>query len=86
MGVRNFDVKTSFNGVFADAPAFNKKVHLLWIGAGTEEQAMHQSAQALHQTLEQAGVKNVFYESQGTAHEWHTWRRDLNEFAPKLFQ
>jgi enterochelin esterase-like enzyme len=85
-GTRNFEVKTSYNGAFADTAGFNKKVHLLWIGAGTAEQAQHQGSQTLHEALEHAGVKNVFYESQGTAHEWHTWRRDLNEFAPKLFQ
>jgi hypothetical protein len=25
-------------------------------------------------------------ESQGTAHEWQTWRRDLHNFASRLFQ
>lgn len=33
--IRNFDAKTSYNGVFADAAAFNKKVHLLFFGLGT---------------------------------------------------
>jgi enterochelin esterase family protein len=23
------------------------------------------------------GIKAVYYESPGTAHEWQTWRRDL---------
>src|SRR5262249_43943106 len=32
-----------------------------------------------------AGIKNVYYESPGTAHEWLTWRRCLHEFAPLLF-
>ena len=36
--------------------------------------------------MEKAGIKTVFYESPGTAHEWQTWRRSLNEFAPLLFQ
>ncbi len=36
--------------------------------------------------MEQGGIKTVFYESPGTAHEWQTWRRCLNEFAPRLFQ
>jgi hypothetical protein len=27
----------------------------------------------------------VFFSSPGTAHEWLTWRRDLNDFAPRLF-
>ena len=30
--------------------------------------------------------KHVYHESPGTAHEWLTWRRDLNEFAPLLFR
>jgi enterochelin esterase family protein len=24
--------------------------------------------------------------SPGTDHEWQTWRRDLKDFAPRLFQ
>jgi S-formylglutathione hydrolase FrmB len=79
-------VKTSNNGVFGDAAAFNKKVRLLWIGAGTGEEAMHQGAQAMHEALDKAGVKNVFFESQGTAHEWQTWRRDLREFVGLVFR
>ena len=39
--MRNFDAKTSYDGVFADPAAFNKKVKLLWIGAGTGETAMY---------------------------------------------
>ena len=40
----------------------------------------------LHEEFEKAGVKHVYYESPGTAHEWLTWRRDLYEFAPLLFR
>jgi len=40
----------------------------------------------LHNALEEANIKHVFYESPGTAHEWQTWRRDLKDFAPRLFQ
>jgi len=28
----------------------------------------------------------VYFESNGTAHEWQTWRRDLNDFVPRLFR
>jgi enterochelin esterase family protein len=53
-----FDAKTANNGVFADAGAFNKKVHLLWLGIGTEEPArMHESVQRYHEALEKAGIK-----------------------------
>ena len=83
--IRNFDAKTAYNSVFADSAAFNGKVHLLWIGAGTAETAMHDGAKAMHEALDKAGIKNIFYESQGTAHEFQTWRRDLADFAPRLF-
>ena len=36
--------------------------------------------------LNQAGVNVMYYISPETAHEWHTWRRSLHEFAPLLFQ
>jgi enterochelin esterase-like enzyme len=84
--IADFNVKTSLNGVLADAAAYNKKVHLLWIGAGTLEERMHQGALAMHKALETAGIHHVFYESPGTSHEFQTWRRDLHEFAPRLFR
>ena len=31
------DPKTAFNGVFADAASFNKKVKVFWFGAGEGE-------------------------------------------------
>jgi len=35
--------------------------------------------------LDDAGIEYVYFESPGTAHEWLTWRRDLKDFAPRLF-
>ena len=84
--LRNFDIKTSMNGVLNDAPAFNKRVRLLWIGSGTAETAMHDAASQLHTSLDAAGIKHVVFESTGTSHEWQTWRRSLNDFAPRLFR
>ena len=81
------DMKTAFNGALADPAAFAKRVHLLWLGVGTEEPAMmHSGIEQLHTSLNEVGVKHVFYESPGTSHEWQTWRRDLKDFAPRLFQ
>ena len=37
------------------------------------------------EALSKAGVKAVYYESPGTAHEWLSWRRSLYQFAPLLF-
>ena len=82
-GRGGFDPKTSSNGVFADADAFNKKVKLLFLGIGSTEGP---GAKNFSEQLTKAGIKNVFFESPGTAHEWLTWRRCLNDFAPRLFK
>ena len=82
-----FDAKTAHGGVMADAKAFNEKVRVLFLSIGTAEpERMYQSVKAYRDALEQAGIKTVYYESPGTSHEWHTWRRSLHEFAPLLFR
>ena len=87
LGDRKLDPKTDFQGVFADPAAFAKKVHLLWIGVGTKEpERMRAGLLRLHGSLEEAKIPHVFYESPDTDHEWQTWRRDLKDFAPRLFQ
>ena len=80
------DLKTAYDGAFADPAAFNKKIRMLWMGAGTGEERFHKTALAMHETLDKTGIRNTFYASQGTAHEWQTWRRHLHQFAPLLFQ
>jgi enterochelin esterase-like enzyme len=81
------DLKTLYNGAMADPAAFSKRVHLLWVGVGTEEPAqMRAGIQSFHKLLEDGKVQHIFYESPGTAHEWQTWRRDLKDFAPRLFK
>jgi enterochelin esterase-like enzyme len=82
-----FDVKTAYKGVLADAAAFNKRVKLVWVGAGSAElNGIGAGVVSFRDALQKAGIKVVYYESPGTAHEWLTWRRDLNEFAPLLFR
>jgi enterochelin esterase family protein len=41
---------------------------------------------AFRAMLDTQGIKYVYFSSPGTAHEWLTWRRDLNDFAPRLFK
>jgi enterochelin esterase-like enzyme len=84
--MRNFDAATSYDGVFKDAAKFNKQMRLLWVGAGTAEERFVTAARATRDALDKAGIKNILYESPGTAHEWQTWRRCLHEFAPLLFR
>jgi enterochelin esterase-like enzyme len=85
-GGGTFDPKTAHGGVMADADEFNKKVKVLWLGIGTTEpQRMYEGVKNYHEALAKAGIKHLYYESPGTSHEWLTWRRCLNEFAPLLF-
>ena len=78
-----FDPKTSCSGAFLNASDFNQKVKLLYLSTGSVEGPR---VKAFSDTLTSAGVKNVYFESPGTAHEWLTWRRSLNDFAPRLFR
>jgi enterochelin esterase-like enzyme len=79
----NTPIEEAFNGVFKDAEAFNKQMNLLFISTGTEERSPREAVEA----LKTRGINNVvFHESRGTAHEWLTWRRALNDFAPRLFK
>ena len=86
-GNAKLNTKTAFNGAMADPAAFARRVHLLWIGVGTNEpDRMKTGLEALHTALNDGNIKHFFYESPGTDHEWQTWRRDLKDFAPRLFQ
>jgi enterochelin esterase family protein len=78
-----FDPKTASGGVYADSAAFNKKVKVLFLGIGSAE---GQGTKTFSDELKKAGINNVYFESPDTAHEWLTWRRCLNDFAPRLFQ
>lgn len=77
------DVKTCYNGVFANAKDFNKKVHYMFMGYGTEE---NMGAKQLISSIKGLGINVTEYQSPGTAHEWLTWRRCLKEFVPHLFK
>jgi enterochelin esterase-like enzyme len=81
------DVETFMNGKFKDGEALNKKIKLFWLGLGTKEpNPFPGSVGAFKNMLDTQGVKYTFYEPQGTAHEWLTWRRSLYQFAQLLFK
>jgi enterochelin esterase-like enzyme len=87
LGGRPLDPKTDYNGVFADPAAFAKKVPVLWLGVGTAEpERFRDGIRRLHTSLNDAKIAHVYVESQGTDHEWQTWRRNLHDFAPRLFR
>jgi enterochelin esterase family protein len=78
-----FDPKTTGDGVFADAATFNRSVKVLFLGIGSAE---GMGTKTFSEQLTRAGVKNIYYESPGTAREWLTWRRSFRESAPLLFR
>jgi enterochelin esterase-like enzyme len=81
------DPLTFMNGIFKDGKALNMQIKLFWLGLGTKEpKPFPGSVGAFRAMLDKQGVKYVYYESPGTAHEWLTWRRDLHQFAPLLFK
>lgn len=73
-----------YGGAFKDRKAFNDKVHVLFLGIGSEEHP--ERTKGLSDGLTAAGINNIYYESPGTAHEFLTWRRCLKEFVPRLFK
>lgn len=81
------DPATALDGLFKDGAAVKKKVKLIWIGRGTAEPKPFPAAIGeFRAMLDKAGIPHVYFESPGTAHEWLTWRRSLNDFAPRLFR
>jgi enterochelin esterase family protein len=85
-GIRDFDINSSYNGVFRDAAAFKKKVPVLWFGAGSAEAARMTAVKGVVEKLNQAGIPAIWFEAPGTSHEWQTWRKSLHDFAPRLFK
>jgi len=80
------DLDADYDGVFKNATEFNNRVHLLWMGAGADEPRLIEALNSSHKLLNDKGIQHLIFTSDGTAHEWHSWRRHLNDFAPRLFQ
>ena len=67
--------------------SLNEQMNLLYISIGTDEpEQMYAGVKAFHDMLENKGVRHLYYESEGTGHEWLTWRRSLRQFAALLFR
>ena len=77
------DVKTSYDGVFTRSDEFNKKIHYLLLTCGSEENF---GTGKLVEDLRSVGINADYYVSEGTHHEWLTWRRGLKQFIPHLFK
>ena len=77
-------VETGYGGLLKRPEEFSKRVRLFYVSMGSKEGAT--TGRSIHEDLEKAGIKHVYYESPGTAHEFQTWRRSLHGFAQQLFK
>jgi enterochelin esterase-like enzyme len=77
-------IETAYGGLFTKPTEFAKKVRVFYVSMGSKEGPG--AGRNMHEALEKAGVKHVYYEAPGTAHEFETWRKSLHGFAPLLFQ
>ena len=82
----NLDLNTAYNGVFTNPEAFNKQIHYFLMCSGTEGMDKMFGTKKMVDDLNAMGINAHYSESTGTAHEWLTWRRGLNEFIPNLFK
>ena len=80
------DLKTAYNSVFTNPEAFNKQIHYFLMCSGTEGMDKMFGTKKMVEDLNEMGINAHYSESTGTAHEWLTWRRGLNEFIPHLFK
>jgi enterochelin esterase-like enzyme len=62
----------------------NKSVKGIFVGCGSKEGP--DQIRSAAQKLQEAGYNAKGYVSEGTAHEFLTWRRCLYEMAPMLFK
>jgi len=74
----------------ANAPGFKEKTKLVFVSYGSRELENPRAGfggnpEENQDKLKESGINTHFYVSPQTAHEWQSWRRSLNEFAPLLF-
>ena len=65
------------------AAGFKETNKVVFMSCGSKENPRVMEAA---DNLKKMGMNAVGYISEGTAHEWHTWRRSLYQFAPLLFK
>ena len=77
--IRGFDAKTSYNGVFADAAGVQQEGQAALVRRRTRGRGHAHIREDRPRGAGQGGIKNVFFECP-FAHEWQTWRYDLERF------
>jgi len=65
------------------ADGYKQTNKLVFMSSGSKENPRVMEAA---EALRGIGMNSVGYISEGTAHEWHTWRRSLYQFAQLIFK
>ena len=77
----------AYNGVFTDPEKLNRLLKVMYISTGTDESVqMYHTSFDFHNLMTETGIDHVYYESEGTGHEWLSWRRSLHQFAQLIFK
>ncbi|MDO5442623.1 MAG: alpha/beta hydrolase-fold protein [Bacteroidia bacterium] len=76
-------LNAAYNGIFSNPKQFNRDTDVLFIANG-EAEGNHLAD--MSKILKKKGIKNTYYQSPKTAHEWLTWRRCLYNYAQLLFK
>jgi enterochelin esterase-like enzyme len=77
-------VETGYNGLLTKPAEFNKLVNVFFVSMGSKEGPG--SGKSIHESLDKAGINNVYFEAPGTAHEFQTWRKSLYHFSQLIFK
>ncbi len=79
------ETQSPWKELLANPEQTKKNLHLLFLGAGQNETAMHAPGQRLVELFKARGVNAVWAEYPG-GHVFRVWRNDLNYTAPMLFR
>ena len=66
-----------------NAEGYAKTNKVLFMSCGGKE---NMGVMEAAENLKKIGINATGYISEGTAHEWHTWRRSLYQFAQLIFK
>jgi enterochelin esterase family protein len=83
--VAGFSGYGSANLLTADPQKANRNYKMIFIGSGTEDTAV-KSGRALHQTLENAGIRHIWSEDVGYGHDYQIWRQYLYRLLQQTFR
>jgi enterochelin esterase family protein len=79
------EVTDRLTAATADAKTVNAKMKTLWIACGRQDPQHLNASRRIAETLEQHGVKRVYFETEG-AHNYAIWQQQMAELLPLLFR